>query len=938
MAFSIRSLFSKSDSADDSHGSATATMEPPVKDQEDTGKPTNSTMQQNPFSGASLFKTSNPGEAIGQPVGAGFQSPFSPFGAQSAGGLTVGDILPQLPPDVAKAGLQRELPLHMPEDVMEKAMRSPQPALPLFEIYRVCPALFQTPISPNDPRQVMLPPHKTAGRPAPAPVGASPFTVLQAKAPEGNNPFAAIANTQLPPALPTPLPEATGMMTSPFAGMTSPFAAPAPAPSAGPAPLNPFMSAPADSNPFAAAPIAPASAQAPATPFAAQPPAPTPLPTENPFATLGQPAPLQAQTNPFMTSPTATVSAVVPANPESPFASPFAMPTAPQEPASVAPTNPFALPTQPAGVPPLNPFAQHTPTHPLAPVPPLGGAPSLEAVLLTGSGSSPFGMPTAVPPSPYPPVAEAAPYPPVQPAPQGMEGMPFTGFEPVTPPSPSAPYPAYTGMLAPQPTPPVQSTAAEQSPLFPPAPPVVAPQSMPLPFQKILSIGKDEVAAPAPVEQAPAAPEPNPFAGFGATPSPAPALPIFPPATSLLSSEPASAPIAPLPAGENDTIKLSLLSALKRCNQQELGMSPDLIPSWINVNLQLAPLRSQLESGRVQVKLSTIIAGLDETFRSLLINARPDKIVELSPDDVFHASSTPAASNPAPQPTETISMPAPLDLGEAFNPFTPAKQPWEQPAARVEQPQAPISFFDQPTAPLATSETVPSSFLPAPSILPAAEVAPTFFAEPAASASSFLDLSLPVQEEVITPFAPYVPASKPAESMIRSPFSVAPEEPIFKTAAAPVSVKPPAPEAPVITADKQTRNLLLRALLGAVAHDAASIIQATSQQQGVAAVVCLNDGKEIASAGSSTAEADNFRKRAAVVLGHLKPVIAETGIEGTETFSMRSDNRHVVTYSFQGPTTLCVLHDSSHHDTGLPEKLTLIAREVAQILRETPPS
>ena len=366
-------------------------------------------------------------------------------------------------------------------------------------------------------------------------------------------------------------------------------------------------------------------------------------------------------------------------------------------------------------------------------------------------------------------------------------------------------------------------------------------------------------------------------------------------------------------------------------------MSPDLIPSWINVNLQLAPLRSQLESGRVQVKLSTIIAGLDETFRSLLINARPDTIVELSPDDVFHASSTPAASNTVPQPADTISMPAPLDLGEAFNPFTPAKQPWEQPAAPVE-PKAPISFFDQPTAPVAASETVPSPFLPAPSSLPAAEAAPTFFAEPAASASSFLDLSLPVQEEVVTPFAPYVPASKPAESMIKSPFSVAPEEPIFKTAVAPASVKPPQPEAPVITADKQTRNLLLRALLGAVAHDATAIIQATSQQQGVAAVVCLNDGKEIASAGSSTAEADNFRKRAAVVLGHLKPVIAETGIEGTETFSMRSDNRHVVTYSFQGPTTLCVLHDSSHHDTGLPEKLTLIAREVAQILRETPPS
>ncbi len=927
MAFSIRSLFSKSDSDDDASGASTATLEASPENHEVYGKQPSSTMQHNPFSGASLFKTSNPAETLGQPIGAAFQSPFSPFGAPTAGGLTVGDILSQLPPDVAKAGLHREMPLHMPEDVMEKAMRSPQPALPLFEVYRVCPALFQTPISPNDPRQVLLPPQQTAGRAAPVAAAASPFSVVQAKTPESTNPFAAITGMQaFSPAAPAP--QAPGVMTSPFAGMTSPFATTAPAPEAPQAPLNPFLSPQAETNPFAAV--------TPATPApVAYPASLPPLPGENPFAAMAQPT----APNPFVTAPTTTVSAGVPTKPESPFGSPFAVPAQASASSATSPQNPFAVPTQGAFAP-ANPFAQHTPTHPLAPaqLQPVAGAPSLEAALLTGHAPQSFGIPAPVPaaPAPFIPASEAASYPPVQPMPQGMEHSPFMGFEAPAPEAPT-PYPSYGGMLAPQ-SPPEQNSEPALGNLFPPAPPAVAAQSIPLPFQKILSIGKDTALThtePAPV------PEPNPFAGMTQVEAPvAPALPVFPPATSLLTSEPASTPVVSVPAGENDTIKLSLHSALKKCNQQELGMSPDLIPSWINVSLALAPLRSQVPSGRVEVKLSTIIAGLEESFRSLLINARPETIVELPVDEVFHASASPVALPFEPTPAPAFMAPT----SEAYNPFTAAAQSWEQPAMPP-APETPQPFFTEPVAPVA-EPPAPSPFLRA--AAPVAEAPQPFFGE---SVGSFLDLSAPAEPEPEPPFAPYtpyVPASqpspfeaytKPAETLIKSPFAAVVEEPTFT---APVAAAPAAPvvdREPAPSPDKQTRRLLMRALLGAVAQDdAASIIRATSQQQGITSVVCLMDGREVGFSGPATPDAESFRNRAAKLLSHLQPLIAETGIEGTETFSMRSDNSHVVTFSFQGPTTLCVLHDTSHHDSGLPEKITLIAREVAQMLRETPPS
>ncbi|MFC5455590.1 hypothetical protein [Prosthecobacter fluviatilis] len=80
-------------------------------------------------------------------------SPFSVIGATPTNTpLTVGDVINQLPAEVVRMGaLPAEQPLSLPPALLENALRSGQAALPVFELYRVCPALFQVPISPPGP-------------------------------------------------------------------------------------------------------------------------------------------------------------------------------------------------------------------------------------------------------------------------------------------------------------------------------------------------------------------------------------------------------------------------------------------------------------------------------------------------------------------------------------------------------------------------------------------------------------------------------------------------------------------------------------------------------------------------------------------------------------------------------------------------------------------
>jgi hypothetical protein len=193
MGFSFRSIFQSGNDSKGQDTPATPVGMPPVASEQATNTASamqnfqpNSPQQPSPFStGGALFKTATGEPLHANPVQA---SPFSaPATTQSNTPLTVADVLPQLPPELVRTnGLSPDQPVAISSQVLDAALRSGHAALPIFEIYRVCPALFQAPISPQDPRMVPLPASKLPRLIAsaqqsvvPNPAVASPFGTLQ---------------------------------------------------------------------------------------------------------------------------------------------------------------------------------------------------------------------------------------------------------------------------------------------------------------------------------------------------------------------------------------------------------------------------------------------------------------------------------------------------------------------------------------------------------------------------------------------------------------------------------------------------------------------------------------------------------------------------------------------------------------------------------------
>lgn len=72
--------------------------------------------------------------------------------------LTVGDLLPRLPPELIQLqGLAADRAIELPPRVLDAALRSGQAALPLGAVYQACPSLFVQPVAETDPRWVPLP-------------------------------------------------------------------------------------------------------------------------------------------------------------------------------------------------------------------------------------------------------------------------------------------------------------------------------------------------------------------------------------------------------------------------------------------------------------------------------------------------------------------------------------------------------------------------------------------------------------------------------------------------------------------------------------------------------------------------------------------------------------------------------------------------------------
>ncbi|WP_050030745.1 hypothetical protein [Verrucomicrobium sp. BvORR034] len=1015
MAFSFRSFFGKDKPDDGSAGSSAMTSSPqshqggyPFQKGNQTG--TYST--KDVFLGASTPANGNGANYHGS-------SPFSPATSVPSTGLTVEDILPSLPPDVVKpGGVSPGQPLQIPNELLERALRSGQAALPLFEIYRVCPALFRTPIAPQDARFVSLPPHKLGGlaalmhkqlppqAPAPTPhagqplfMGGNPFQQA-AEPPAGGasgettlfhpSPFhvEGVNGPAQPPLVPPqtaqPMPPST--VQTPFNAFSQ-FGAPAPAEApASPQDAGERSGAPLPNavagNPFAPSPAVTSSSST--SPFP-----PMPGGAGQPFAPFGQPAPA---TSPFGTSnpePMPPVPAFFGTPPDQPEQAPPATISPPVSPlftfSHSAPTSPAAAP-QPAPTS-ASPFGNFLP----------GNPPVAQDAFLSPPASAPQSQ--AQPQ--FPP---AAPNPFFQPPSSTSDSA---GVAPALTPSPaSAPGPTMNPFASfglppePVPAPPVQPMAAESAPpngmapwqAFSPTPspaPPSAPEVPSAPFGNAFSPSPSAFpeAPPAPVSANPfdrikalsSLPDPSanampaaPQGLFGPAPAPVPANPqptapvpptpppVFPGVPSpLAEATPASIP-SPAPAKEKAIF--SLATVLSRCSEQEIGVKPEQIPSWITVGFPITTLVDQLASGRVTVKLAEIMRGLEPEFRSIITPSRPDIVVELPINDVFHA--LPSTATPAGLPlaqTSPESMPV-IPAEASAPPITKSADVLGSEALAAMAAFKPASAADSPESQAALpslfnsvkpEEKETTSQLPSgvPWPFEAAPSLPETDAPAAASQALFFG------NPIATEDPPAVPPSYHQQPKAEPVLAPEPPAPLFQATSSLLGlpVDPPAssrsirseaisfgpgvkaeftanPPAHLRASRDRNKQLLLRVLLSTEDDlELEDVIRLTGALPGVSAAVCLQEGTIMGYASNGTSEAENFIRQATQIYGHLQPLIQLTGIMDTETLSMKSDQL-MASFSLQGELVLGVLHDPGKNEPTLRERITLIARELKAVV------
>lgn len=353
--------------------------------------------------------------------------------------LTVGDILPQLPPEVARGnGAPPDQPVMISPSVMEAAMKDGSNAIPLFEVFRVCPALFQVPVSPADHRKVQLPrASKPSVEPAPMPaaeVSPSPFSFFspQGAAPAPTpSPFTAMAGGMpeaaprmpeppapasrpigtLPPRRPDGVPPAIPTQSDFSAVPTLHLpGAPVVAPSA--SPENPFAMA------FSAQPTSPSASNFVAPPkhehhqgpaFGAAEPSPFLAMTQPPSPAASAPQPQRLESPVFAAASFPSVETQRPA-PEGPKSGPLTSMFASAPPVSPAPSgfqpapaSPFsASPPSPRNEPPgasimgASPFAAFIPPQPDA----AAMAKPASRPLMPPSFQAPASKPLGMPPPP----------------------------------------------------------------------------------------------------------------------------------------------------------------------------------------------------------------------------------------------------------------------------------------------------------------------------------------------------------------------------------------------------------------------------------------------------------------------------------------------------------------------------------------------------------
>jgi len=332
------------------------------------------------------------------------------------------------------------------------------------------------------------------------------------------------------------------------------------------------------------------------------------------------------------------------------------------------------------------------------------------------------------------------------------------------------------------------------------------------------------------------------------------------------------------------------------------------------------------------------------------------------------------------------SASVPLGVGKPFDPFASsstgplqAKAPAEsgfssaQLLGQIPAPQQQVaptfapapenkpasSFFAAPESKPAASLFAPTESKPAANFFAAPENKPaaSLFAAPTPAPFQPTPSFAPALEEIPSFSQPAAPAPQP-QPATRGLFSTQPaSKPLFAEPAAP-QTKPepkpaPTPATPVATAavaqapakmaavkhsflglaplDTQTDQLLLRALLGTEEKLAAPrVVELLALQQGLSACVCLHGSHVLSHADSSKPDAAEFQRQAPDIARQLRGLAPLIGIEGAETFTLNAGGR-LLTFCFPGDTIIGVLHDDEP-STGMRDKITLIARELARML------
>lgn len=930
-------------------------------------------MQPTPFANP-LFKTSSSDSPQGQPV----SSPFAVPGQAPATLLTVGDVLPQLPPEIARAGsVAPDQPIHVAPHTIEAALSSGQAALPMFEIYRVCPAIFQTPVSPQDPRLVPLPPSKIPALIAAASSGSS----NHARAPISGSPT---------------VPNSPFGQTMGLTGASIPFAPAAPS-----APLGAPSSSPDQPTSAFGAMRMPAPE--------ADGRAPTALPPKRPAGT----------------PPPSLAPGLEGLGTADGLSNPFSMPSVP----AAGMRNPDQQPAAPPSNP--NPFASVPEAGPAQPPP--------------SSSTSLFGTPPAVQPVVFgamQPVSEP-PAEPMHPAPFSIPFSPFSS----SPPSASPLPPAITPAAMTDPAPP--ATFAQPTPPLAPAgnSPFQAGANQPAP-KSIFGVtasppSEGPAEAPSspsgPVAQHPLSGAPTEF-GKATSASPFPAM-----------DRPASAP------AEAPSSRLSLSAVLKGYGQGDLGIDPNMIPSWITTQVQPGQFRRSETDGSWQVELGALVDGVtDVGFRNLLAAARRQFVVAVTEEASAPGSQTPsqpAASNPshtmAPgtahtphsmviEPMKAAGAPPPADLkpggtdaslqharaivqpapgaqfgfpsappeastqptapspaptaptaqpivpqsaaaesrplaASGFDPFAAPTGLWHAPASQTDSDQGGLSseqLFGAPPKPgvsnpisestlgqektpmfqatraetPTSSPTLPHASEPAP--LPPLSALPEIQMPPAANQAPPVPLAAGPVEPLVEATQPRRKESPLLARLAESTLpNIATPEPVTSISPAPVDapaltapapVRQVAPEAPRLNFSSPIGSddqLLLRALLGVdeslTPH---RVVELTAALPGISACALVLEGK-VLTGGRATKTAQDFQQQAGSLAGGIRSLAPLIGIADAETFTLNAQDR-LITFCFPDGATMGVLHeDLQQPAAGLRDKVTLIARELAKMVK-----